>query len=118
MPSRKFFIASGLTATLAAVFLLKPQQQTAKALVPPTGTPKVALPVDRNQPKTSNGRRYPVVPTNVTELASLLLTVERALRDPTTPVDELPDLGHQQQVIYRVLSTNQSKANQVVQASW
>lgn len=44
-------------------------------------------------------RRYPRVPADDQAAAELLLSVESALRDPATPADALPDLGHQQQVI-------------------
>tara|TARA_B100001564_G_scaffold294352_1_gene259159 strand:- start:394 stop:1179 length:786 start_codon:yes stop_codon:yes gene_type:complete len=54
------------------------------------------------------------VPADTTELATLLAAVEQALRDPATPADALPDLGHQQQVIYRVLSTDQPRAQAVI----
>ena len=53
---------------------------------------------------TTPQRRYPRVPADDQAAAELLLSVESALRDPATPADALPDLGHQQQVIYRVLS--------------
>ena len=38
------------------------------------------------------------------------------MRDPTTPAGSLPDLGHQQQVIYRVLSANSTLSSQVLSA--
>ena len=50
-----------------------------------------------------NGRFYPALPSNPAELAAELVRVETALKDPTTREAELPDLGHTQQMIYRVL---------------
>ena len=41
---------------------------------------------------------------------------ESALRDPATPANVLPDLGHQQQVIYRVLSKDRPRSQRVVTA--
>ena len=61
-------------------------------------------------------RRYPRVPGDDQAAAKLLVTVESALRDPATPADELPDLGHQQQVIYRVLSKDHPRSQRVVAA--
>ncbi|MFM9111096.1 MAG: transglycosylase SLT domain-containing protein, partial [Prochlorococcaceae cyanobacterium] len=43
-------------------------------------------------------------------LAALLAAVEAAVRDPATPATELPRLGHQQQVIYRVLAYQPERA--------
>jgi hypothetical protein len=42
--------------------------------------------------------------------------VEAALRDPSTAKADLPDLGHQQQVIYRVLSKDAVRSTEVVAA--
>ena len=56
------------------------------------------------------------MPAEPAELATLLAAVEQALRDPATAAEALPDLGHQQQVIYRVLSTDQPRSQQVVDA--
>ena len=127
MRSRNVLIVSALTATLLGGLLLKPKQPQAEAeaLVAPTVvtasvmsaqvmTAPVALPAQATQPKTRDGRHYPLVPTDTTELAALLAAVEQALRDPATPGDALPDLGHQQQVIYRVLSTDQPRAQHVI----
>lgn len=44
----------------------------------------------------------------------LLTSVEAALRDPHTPQDHLPALGHQQQVIYRFLSRDEPRAQAVL----
>jgi len=70
----------------------------------------VALPHDPALPRQADGRHYPKVPADATELAELLTEVETALRDPATPAGQLPRLGHQQQVIYRVLSRDPERA--------
>ena len=129
MRSRNVLVVLALTATLFGGLLLKPKQPRAEAEAvvtkPVVTAPVVAasvvvasvvLPAQASQPKTQDGRRYPVVPADTTELAQLLASVEQALRDPGTPMEALPDLGHQQQVIYRVLSTDQPRAQQVVNA--
>ena len=124
MRSRNVLVVLALTATLFGGLLLKPKQPRAEAeavvtkpvVTAPVVAASVVLPAQASQPKTQDGRRYPVVPVDTTELAQLLASVEQALRDPGTPMEALPDLGHQQQVIYRVLSTDQPRAQQVVSA--
>ena len=61
-------------------------------------------------------RRYPVVPRSAQETADQLVRVEAALRNPSTSPSALPDLGHQQQVIYRVLSADSARSAAVVAA--
>ena len=61
-------------------------------------------------------RRYPQVPADNSATAELLARVETALRDPSTAPEQLPDLGHQQQVIYRVLSKQPTRSAAVVAA--
>ena len=122
MRSRNVLIVSALTATLLGGLWLKPKQPRAEAeafvaapvVTAPVVTAPVTLTAQATQPKTRDGRRYPLVPADTTELATLLAAVEQALRDPATPADALPDLGHQQQVIYRVLSTDQPRAQAVI----
>ena len=124
MRSRNVLVVLALTATLFGGLLLKPKQPRAEAeavvtkpvVTAPVVAASVVLPAQASQPKTQDGRRYPVVPVDTTELAQLLASVEKALRDPGTPMQALPDLGHQQQVIYRVLSTDQPRAQRVVSA--
>ena len=119
MRSRNVLVVSAITASLLTGLLLKPKQPqaAAEAVVPkPVVMAPVLLPAQASQPTTKDGRQYPLVPAESAELAALLVAVEQALRDPATPAEALPDLGHQQQVIYRVLSTDQLKANQVVNA--
>jgi hypothetical protein len=81
------------------------------AVLPPLSG--VALPMDPSQPASPDGRRYPLVPSDPAQLAQLLASVEAALRSPDTPASELPALGHQQQVIYRVLGHRHELAAQV-----
>ena len=124
MRSRNVLMVSALTATLLAGLWLKPKQPRAEAeatmskpvVTAPVVTTSVVLPAQASQPKTQDSRQYPLVPADTAELATLLAAVEQALRDPATPAEDLPDLGHQQQVIYRVLSTDQPRAQHVVNA--
>ena len=73
----------------------------------------VALPGEPALPRSADGRHYPLVPADPATLAELLARVEQAVRDLATPEEELPALGHQQQVIYRVLAHRTSLADQV-----
>ncbi len=80
----------------------------AEAPPPPS---KTTLPANAN----ANGRQYPTLPQQPQEIASLLSQVEAALRAPTTPAPLLPNLGHQQQVIYRVLARRKPLAKAVLE---
>lgn len=118
MPAR-----SVLIATVSAVALIgslgwhrTKVQPIPVATLPVAAASSIALPTSSDQPRTRDGRQYPKVPNDSAELASLLAAVEEALRNPTTPDADLPDLGHQQQVIYRVLSTDTPRADQVLKA--
>lgn len=71
------------------------------------------LPSNPSQPAAPDGQRYPLVPRQPRVLAALLAGVELALRSPRTPAEALPALGHQQQVIYRVLAYQNELASQV-----
>lgn len=73
----------------------------------------VALPSAADLSRSADGRHYPLLPAEPAAIAALLSAVETALRDPETPAQELPALGHQQQVIYRVLSHQEALAAQV-----
>ena len=75
-----------------------------------------AEPTPGSEPATPVTRRYPSVPSDPTVAAALLADVETALRNPSTPQKNLPDLGHQQQVIYRVLSADVPRSQQVLAA--
>ena len=93
----------GVTATLAAGIAQHPEAEIN------TSPPLM-------QAAAAAQRRYPGVPGDPSKTASLLASVETALRDPKTPEASLPDLGHQQQVIYRVLSKDPKRSQQVVNA--
>lgn len=71
------------------------------------------LPSDADLPRGDDGRHYPLVPEDGTRLAVLLASIEEALRAPDTPAEDLPRLGHQQQVIYRVLAHRRPLAEEV-----
>ena len=124
MRSRNLLVVSAITATLLTGLWLKQKQPRAEAeaavsepgIAEPVVTQTIVLPAQDSQPKTKDGRQYPLVPAEPAELATLLAAVEQALRDSATPAEALPDLGHQQQVIYRVLSTDQPRSQQVVNA--
>ena len=124
MRSRNVLVVSAITASLLSVLWLRPKQPQAaaeaivskQAVTKPGVKSPVLLPAQASQPKTKDGRQYPLVPAEPAELAILLAAVEQALRDPATAAEALPDLGHQQQVIYRVLSTDQPRSQQVVDA--
>ena len=83
------------------------------ALVGAAGAAVVALPVNPSWPAGPDGLRYPLVPDAPTQLAALLAAVEQALRAADTPASQLPALGRQQQVIYRVLGHRPDLASRV-----
>ncbi|WP_370455617.1 transglycosylase SLT domain-containing protein [Synechococcus sp. RSCCF101] len=72
------------------------------------------LPTAPGLPRTADGRHHPLVPAEPVATAALLAWVEEALRDPGTPDQQLPRLGHQQQVIYRVLSRDEPRSRRVL----
>jgi membrane-bound lytic murein transglycosylase B len=80
---------------------------------PSATRPTLALPTDPSLPRAADGRHYPLVPAEPARLAALLAQVEQAVRDPATPEAELPALGHQQQVTYRVLAHRRALATAV-----
>ncbi|WP_414153639.1 transglycosylase SLT domain-containing protein [Prochlorococcus sp. MIT 1341] len=61
-----------------------------------------------------DGRHYPLVPSDPSEIAELISDLESALRNPATPKKLLPRLGHQQQVIYRFLAKDLRLSDQVL----
>jgi len=85
----------------------------AEAVVVELGT-KPLLPSDPGLPRTVDGRHYPVIPEDPAALAALLVAVEESLHAPGTPAAELPSLGHQQQVIYRMLAQQEARADRVL----
>jgi len=76
----------------------------------PAAVPGLPLPTDPALPRQADGRHYPLVPQDPAATARLLVAVEADLRNPATPAEQLPRLGHQQQVIYRVLSRDPERA--------
>ena len=86
----------------------------AEAPPPPS---KTTLPANASASASAsaNGRQYPTLPQQPQEIASLLSQVEAALRAPNTPAPLLPNLGHQQQVIYRVLARRKPLAKAVLE---
>ena len=119
MRSRNVLVVSAITASLLTGLWLRPKQPqaAAEAVVPkPVVEAPVLLPAQAGQPRTKDGRQYPLVPAEPSELATLLAAVEQALRDLATAAEALPDLGHQQQVIYRGLATDQPRSQQGIDA--
>jgi hypothetical protein len=62
----------------------------------------VASPADVEQPVSAN------------DAASRITAIERALRDPETPPDQVPALGWEQQVIYRTLARDATMLTDVL----
>jgi hypothetical protein len=108
MRSRSVLIAAVAAATTLALVVLK--QPKTVALDSMGSSPR------QEEGKIAKGRSYPQVPSHPNDIAALLNIVETALRNPATAAGLLPDLGHQQQVIYRVLSANQTLSSQVLAA--
>lgn len=101
--------ADGSGAELTTELALEPQLPQ-----PQPGTPgatgHTGLPAAAHLPRMADGRHYPLVPADAAATARLLAAVEEALRDGATPAAALPRLGHQQQVIYRVLAADPPRA--------
>ena len=113
MRSRSVLIASVAAATTLALVGLK--QPKTVALPSLGGSP--TIPTGKAEANTiAKVRSYPRVPSHPQKIAALLNSVETALRDPASAAGSLPDLGHQQQVIYRVLSANPTLSSQVIAA--
>ena len=105
MRSRNVLVVSAITASLLSGLWLRPKQPQAAAeavvskqavskpgVTEPGVKSPVLLPAQASQPKTKDGRQYPLVPAEPAELATLLAAVEQALRDPATAAEALPDL--------------------------
>ncbi|MFN7228718.1 MAG: transglycosylase SLT domain-containing protein [Synechococcaceae cyanobacterium] len=100
-------LTAGCAPALRAIDDLPPASEPTSdpATSTPARTPAPGLlPSAAGLATAPDGRHYPLVPQDPAALASLLAAVEAAVRDPATPEAELPRLGHQQQVIYRVLA--------------
>lgn len=97
--------AALLLALLGSLTLQSERHPQAQAATTPATAPTApALPSDPALPRMADGRHYPLMPADPEAVATLLSGVEAALRAADTPAAALPRLGHQQQVIYRVLS--------------
>jgi len=105
-------ISLGSVGMIAATLGLRLSSQATPAGVIATAPP-VALASKAGLPTAADGRHYPLVPADPAPTAALLTRVEEALRSPATPEADLPALGHQQQVIYRVLAHQKHQATQV-----
>ena len=110
-------VITGLGLALGTSFSQRQSSPSSRSVEAAPAMPSaVALPFRPGQPAAPNGRRYPRVPEDPQATAMLLAKVETALRDPATAEKDLPDLGHQQQVIYRVLSADRSRSEPVLAA--
>ena len=105
-------ISLGSVGVIAATLGLRLSSQATPAGVI-AKAPPVALASKAGLPTAADGRHYPLVPADPAPTAALLTRVEEALRSPATPEVDLPGLGHQQQVIYRVLAHQKHQATQV-----
>ena len=97
----RFALVSGIVLGAASLSALAIHRSAINTAASPAETSKTSLllPAAAAAPE----RRYPRVPADDVATAELLASVETALREPSTAPGLLPDLGHQQQVIYRVL---------------
>jgi len=98
LPLRPVLLSLGSVGVMAATLVLRLPSQATPAAVVATA---------------ADGRPYPLVPADPATTATLLTRVEEALRSPATPEADLPALGHQQQVIYRVLAHQKHQATLV-----
>ena len=112
LPLRPVLISLASFGMIAATLGLRLSSQATPAGVIATAPP-VALASKAVLPTAADGRHYPLVPADPAPTAALLTRVEEALRSPATPEADLPALGHQQQVIYRVLAHQKHQATQV-----
>lgn len=102
-----------LLGLLPALHRLSPPAVVADAAeaVKPNGVaPDAAIPDAIPSPRT-----YPRLSLEPAELAEQLARVETALREPTTPAVDLGALGHQEQVIIRLLARQPELAQRVRQ---
>jgi hypothetical protein len=92
--------------TVACRQLNPPASEPPEAIKPTLADVGIELPTQSDLPVAPNGNHYPLVPAEADNTASLLVSIETALVDPDHDPAEIPQLAHQQQVIYRVLSHN------------
>ena len=127
LPAHPWLLGLGFTAlVLGSGCMVRLGSQPATPSPPPV-TPAAAataspspgepapVPVLPGEPAVpvAAGLSYPRVPAAAAAIAALLASLEPALRSPATPADQLAALGHQQQVIYRVLAHRSELAKQV-----
>lgn len=98
-------LASTAVAVSTVAVVRSPPGATAPApspqpLTPPTGTDVAP-------------RSYPLLSREPAAIAAQLAALELALRSVDTPPDQLSELGHRQQVIYRRLATDPALATRV-----
>lgn len=118
---RNLLLVAGASCLAGLALVLQPELSLSRSgaevpsqMAQPTPSPVLALlPTDAALPTSEDGRHYPLLPTDAQALANLLTSLEEALRNPATPEVDLPRLGHQQQVIYRVLAHRRPLADQV-----
>ncbi|MEB3256048.1 MAG: lytic transglycosylase domain-containing protein [Synechococcaceae cyanobacterium] len=113
MTPRRTFAWSGLGLAALLVGCGTPlaSGSPSAAVAPPKDAPAaVALPTAGNLPRAADGRHYPLLPAAPAAVAALLAQLETTVRDPATPEAQMPALGHQQQVIYRVLAHRPAQA--------
>ena len=110
-PARAVVALAVVTLTAAACgtgsrpTLVAPPATTTTTTTPNT-TAATTTSTVAPQVSAPNGRFYPDIPDDPTAIAELLVSVERSLKDASTPPEAIPGLGHTQQVIYRVLGRN------------
>jgi hypothetical protein len=99
-------LLASAAAAVTTVTVQRPPAASAPApqsqpLPPPSTTPAVAP------------RAYPRLPQDPAAIAAELAALEMALRSTAPSPDQLPDLAHRQQVIYRRLATDPALAARV-----
>lgn len=122
MHRRRLVRRAAAVLILATMALSVPVASVVASAIEPASTAAVAgrviwrpvagvmLPIDPDRPASADGLRYPLVPRDPEQLAALLAALEEVLRSPRTTEAELALLGHQQQVIYRVLGHQRTLA--------
>ncbi len=104
-------------ATPVLLALLLASAAVAVSTVTVERPPGAGAPVAPSQPlapplttPTPAPRAYPRLPQEPAAIAAELASLESALRSTETPADQLPELAHRQQVIYRRLATDPALA--------
>ena len=115
--------SSDLTVRAASAVVTTTLGQLAPPAIPhstvPTSTGRDVIPMGAKGsevPVAPNGRRYPTIAATPAAVAARLDQLETRLRDSGTDPALLPDLAHEQQVVYRVLSHQTQRAQAVKRA--